>query len=157
MTETGYFRAIIDKKDEQIEQQQGIVIGLQKENAELRAKLRDTVEMYDFFYEGNGFKKRGLNNSIQVAEYIDKLEKDLSELTITDNYQRVISDKNEQISALEITITNLQNQIAKMHNFENCDYQKHIQDCPIFNSGCSMSCKECPHWRLQESNDEIHN
>ena len=75
MTETGYFRVIIDKKDEQIEQQQEIIIALQKENAELRAKLSDTVEMYDFFYEGNGFKKRGLNNSIQVADYIDKLEK----------------------------------------------------------------------------------
>lgn len=85
-----------------------------------------------------------------------ELEKDLSELTIKDNYQRVISDKNEQISVLEIIITNLQNQITKMHNFENCDYQKHIQDCPIFNSGRSISCKKCPHWRLQESNDEIH-
>lgn len=35
---------------------------------------------------------------------IAELEKDLSELTITNNYQRVISEKNEQISALEIEL-----------------------------------------------------
>lgn len=39
MTETGYFRVIIDKKDEQIEQQQGTITALQKENAELHSKI----------------------------------------------------------------------------------------------------------------------
>ena len=34
-----------------------------------------------------------------------ELEKDLSELTIENDYQRVISDKNEQISVMETTIT----------------------------------------------------
>ena len=50
---------------------------LQEENEQLREqieKLKDKVQMYDFFYEDNGFKRRGLNNSIQIAEYIDKLE-----------------------------------------------------------------------------------
>lgn len=42
--------------------------------------LKDKVEMLDFFYEGNGFKTRGLNNSIQIAEYIKKLEKENKEL-----------------------------------------------------------------------------
>ena len=43
-------------------------------------KLQDKVEMLDFFYEGNGFKKRGLNTAIQIAEYIEKLEKQNKEL-----------------------------------------------------------------------------
>jgi len=41
-------------------------------------KLKDKIEMYDFFYEGNGFKKRGLNNAIQIADYIEKLEKQIT-------------------------------------------------------------------------------
>lgn len=40
-------------------------------------KLNEKVEQLEFFYEGNGFKKRGLNNSIQIADYIKKLEKQL--------------------------------------------------------------------------------
>ncbi len=39
-------------------------------------ELRKKVEQLEFFYEGNGFKKRGLNNSIQIADYIEKLEKE---------------------------------------------------------------------------------
>jgi len=39
-------------------------------------KLQDKVEMLDFFYEGNGFKRRGFVNSIQIEEYIVKLEKE---------------------------------------------------------------------------------
>jgi hypothetical protein len=35
---------------------------------------------------------------------IKELEKDLSELTFTNDYQRVISEKNERISALEIEL-----------------------------------------------------
>lgn len=141
MTETGYFKAIIDKKDEQIEQQQGIINALQKENAELRVKLRDTVEMYDFFYEGNGFKKRGLNNSIQVADYIEKLEKDLSELTITNNYQRVISDKNEQISILEMKIEGLESLVNILKHCNNCKHH-HISGCVFEDS------KEC-NWQTK--------
>lgn len=44
----------------------------------------------------------------------------------------------------------LKAQIEKMRNFENCDYQLHITDCPIFKSGGHISCKKCPHWTLQE-------
>ena len=40
-------------------------------------KLNEKVEQLEFFYEGNGFKKRGLNNSIQIADYIEKLEKQM--------------------------------------------------------------------------------
>jgi len=43
-------------------------------------KLNKKVEQLEFFYEGNGFKKRGLNNSIQIADYIEKLEKGNAEL-----------------------------------------------------------------------------
>ena len=52
------------------------------------------------------------NLSVGKDEYISdlkkrifELEKDLSELTIENDYQRVISDKNEQISVMETTIT----------------------------------------------------
>lgn len=59
--------------------------------------------------------ERALDNVLKVIEALVKivhkqheriaeLEKDLSELTITNNYQRVISEKNEQISALEIEL-----------------------------------------------------
>lgn len=52
-----------------------------KEKALARIKrdnenLLDQNAMYEFFYEGNGFYKRGLNNSIMIAEYIEKLEKE---------------------------------------------------------------------------------
>ena len=43
-------------------------------------ELKDKIEMYKFFYEVNGFKKRGLNNSIQIAEYIDKLEEQIEKM-----------------------------------------------------------------------------
>ena len=46
------------------------------------AELEGKIEMYEFFYEGNGFKKRGLNNSIQIAEYIDKLEEQIEQMKI---------------------------------------------------------------------------
>lgn len=48
---------------------------LKRENAE----LRDKVEMLNFFYEGNGFEKRGLHTAIMIADYIDKLEKEKEE------------------------------------------------------------------------------
>lgn len=46
---------------------------------------------------------------LEQDKRIKKLEKDLSELTITNDYQRVISEKNEQISALEIELEELKN------------------------------------------------
>lgn len=36
----------------------------------------------------------------------------------------------------------LRAQIEKLRNFENCDYQLHIVDCPIFKSGGHISCKK---------------
>ena len=56
-----------------------------EENAETIEQLQDKVEMLDFFYEGNGFKRRGLNNFIQIAEYIDKLEKQLEKMKCCEN------------------------------------------------------------------------
>ena len=49
---------------------------LQKKNDE----LKEEVEMYGFIYEGNGFKRRGLNNAIQIADYIEKLEKQIERM-----------------------------------------------------------------------------
>jgi cell fate (sporulation/competence/biofilm development) regulator YmcA (YheA/YmcA/DUF963 family) len=52
--------------------------------------------------------KEGVDLIIECVREQDKrikeLEKDLSELTITNDYQRVISEKNERISALEIEL-----------------------------------------------------
>lgn len=58
--------------------------------------------------EVSAFIKEGVDLLVECIREQDKrikeLEKDLSELTITNNYQRVISEKNEQISALEIEL-----------------------------------------------------
>ena len=54
------------------------------------------------------------------------------------------------IQGKDTVIKDLTAQIEKMRNFQNCDYQLHITDCPIFKSGGHISCKECPHWILQE-------
>jgi len=53
------------------------------------------------------------------------------------------------IENLQKQNSKLETQVKQMQNFENCDYQQHIQDCPVFNSDKSMSCKECPYWKLQ--------
>lgn len=56
-------------------------------------KLQDRVNMYDFFYEGNGFKRRGLNNSIQIAEYIKELEREIEkEKQHSKNIQKICFD-----------------------------------------------------------------
>lgn len=54
--------------------------GMKDRAKEYLAELEDKVNMYDFFYEGNGFKRRGLNTAIQIGEYIDKLEKENAKL-----------------------------------------------------------------------------
>ena len=66
-------------------------------------KLQDRVNMYDFFYEGNGFKRRGLNNSIQIGNYIDELEKKNTKANeiIGELIQRFYD--NEDLAALVIT------------------------------------------------------
>lgn len=56
-------------------------------------KLQNKVEMLDFFYEGNGFKRRGLNNSIQIADYIEKLEREIEkEKQHSKNIQKICFD-----------------------------------------------------------------
>ena len=105
------------------------------------AELTDLVNQLDFFYEGNGFYKRGLSNSIQIGNYIEKLEKDLSELTITNNYQRVISDKNEQISILEMKIEGLESLVNILKHCNNCKHH-HVSGCDFEDS------KEC-NWQTK--------
>ena len=41
---------------------------------------KEHKECQDFIWESVGFKKRGFVNSIQIAEYIEKLEKENAEL-----------------------------------------------------------------------------
>lgn len=41
---------------------------------------KEQKECQDFIWESVGFKKRGFVNSIQIAEYIEKLEKENAEL-----------------------------------------------------------------------------
>ncbi len=59
------------------------------------------------------------------------------------------------IENLQKQNSELETQLKQMQNFENCDYQQHIQDCPVFNSDKSMSCKECPYWKLQRPINEF--
>ena len=58
--------------------------------------------------EVSAFVKEGVDLLVEFVREQDnrikELEKDLSELTITNDYQRVISEKNERISALEIEL-----------------------------------------------------
>ena len=62
---------------------------LQKKNAE----LKDKVQMWDFFAEGCGFKKRGLKTAIQISEYIDKLEAKIKKLRCCGNCMYFTGDK----------------------------------------------------------------
>ena len=60
-----------------------------KEKALARVKrenesLVDMNALHEFFYEGCGFYKKGLNNSIMIADYIDKLEAQIEKMK---NYQ----------------------------------------------------------------------
>lgn len=59
----------------------------------------------------------------------------------------------KKVAVLEKENAELKEQIEKMRNFQNCDYQLHIIDCPIFKSGGHISCKKCPHWILQETDE----
>ena len=79
------------------------------------------------------------------GSYLDLDEVDLVLAGI--GVAKIISkEKDERIGELEA-------QIEKMRNFQNCDYQLHIIDCPIFKSGGHISCKKCPHWILQEASE----
>lgn len=46
-------------------------------------KLKDKIRQKDFFWEGCGFAKMGFKNTIQVAEYIEKLQHRIRELQPT--------------------------------------------------------------------------
>ena len=56
-------------------------------------KLKDKVEMLEFFYEANGFNKRGLHNSIQIAEYISKLEAQIEKMKMCSNCDYYFGDR----------------------------------------------------------------
>lgn len=60
----------------------------------------------------------------------------------------------DKVADLEQENAELKAQIEKMRNFQNCDYQLHITDCPIFKIGGHISCKKCPHWTLQEMKEK---
>lgn len=74
---------------------------------EATKELQDKVEMLDFFYEGNGFKRRGLNNSIQIADYIKQLEQDKADLLLIRNNKAnaMCEDKEKLDEAKEIIKT----------------------------------------------------
>lgn len=88
-----------------------------KQNMELKAqieKLKDKVEMLDFFYEGNGFKRRGLNNSIQIAEYIKKLEEEnVKQKEYNAKLLQSDIDKSNKISHLSSKVNVLQKQLTE--------------------------------------------
>ncbi len=67
-----------------------------------------------------------------------------------DGYMDCYNTLEQVILGNEEEIAELEAQIEKMKNFQNCDYQLHIVDCPIFKSGGHISCKKCPHWTLQK-------
>lgn len=52
----------------------GELIAYVKKLEQENTKLREEVDKLDFFYEGNGFTRRGLTNSIQIANYIEEIE-----------------------------------------------------------------------------------
>jgi len=107
-------------------------------------KLKEKVDQLDFFYEGNGFKKRGLNNSIQIADYIDELEKcksgiiielkHINKALVTEN-ERLRKKNTEleegnkslkkQVTALEITTTELDQHLHSV-GYENFQYKEQL-------------------------------
>ena len=60
------------------------------------------VDMTDVLLELHFYQDEYISD---LKKRNSELEKDLSELTIENDYQRVISNKNEQISVMETTIT----------------------------------------------------
>ncbi len=68
--------------------------GVEYATHELEKGCDETQELLD----------KQIEATYKVVEENTKLRKDLEELTITNNYQKVISDKNEQISFLEAQI-----------------------------------------------------
>ena len=83
-----------------------------EQNVKLEAennKLKDKVEMLDFFYEANGFNKRGLHNSIMIADYINKLEAQVDKMKCCYNckhtrteYEHCRTDKYEKEKSIRI-------------------------------------------------------
>ena len=73
------------------------------------------------------------------------------------NVIETLDEAKKEILRLVTKNAELEQQIEKMRNFENCDYQLHIIDCPIFKSGGHISCKKCPHWILQDTDNEQKN
>lgn len=98
-----------------------------KDNEELHKKvmeLEDKIDMIDFFKEGTGLKKRGLINTIQVSQYIEKLEETIKEQK---THCKAVDEVNE-----------------KMKNFYNCSHSSRAL-CPN-----EYKCNGCKDWELAE-------
>ena len=73
-------------------------------------KLKDKIQMHDFFWEGNGFDKMEFKNTIQVREYIDKLKAENAELKfklkkINDNFAikaKLVYERHERHTLREL-------------------------------------------------------
>ena len=112
-----------------------------KEKALARIKrdnenLLDQNAMYEFFYEGNGFYKRGLNNSIMIADYIEKLEKENRTL------EGCLLAEQEHALILE-------KQIEKMKCCYNCS-KWNDGECSESPEVYTMADFECETWELKE-------
>ena len=118
-----------------------------KEKALARIKrenesLIDQNAMYEFFYEGNGFYKRGLNNSIMIEEYIEKLEKDnrLLEQRGSDILKELL-DKNKRYKELE-------RQIEKMKCCGNCKHFNRLLKLCVYSMGDETHDCRLRNWEL---------
>ena len=78
-------------------------------------------------------------------------EKQIAELEL--KIKHLTEQVEEEEVKQEQRIKELEAQIEKMRNFQNCDYQLHVIDCPIFKSGGHISCEKCPHWILQKTDE----
>lgn len=79
----------------------------EKRIAELEKACNETQELLD----------KQIEATYKVVEENTKLRKDLEELTITNNYQKVISDKNEQISFLETRLAEAKSLINRLSEY----------------------------------------
>lgn len=101
---------------------------LEKENAELNDKLNNLSSVAevrlanwqkyaDAYNETQELLDKQIEATYKVVEENTKLRKDLEELTITNNYQKVISDKNEQISFLETRLAEAKSLINRLSEY----------------------------------------
>ena len=120
---------------------------MKKKDVVLKVLFKDGAE-FGFDRAKNKMEKRIAELEKENAELelkIKCLTRQLKLQTVTELFEQVEEEvKQEQ------RLNELEAQIEKMRNFQNCDYQLHIVDCPIFKNDGHISCKKCPHWILQE-------